>query len=121
MTRYKKLPLPKGYDIKIVTTVEEIETIRSTWETMQWHPNADIDHFLTVIDSQDDILQPYIITLYKNGTSAAMLIGRIENRRIELKIGYKVSFIKVDFPLPETPVIQISCPNGNLIVRFFKL
>ena len=36
-------------------------------------------------------------------------------------IGYKVSLIKVDFPLPETPVIAIIKPNGNSALIFFKL
>ena len=37
------------------------------------------------------------------------------------KIGYKVSFIKVDFPEPETPVTQINLPSGNFTLKFFKL
>jgi len=89
MTKYKNLFLPDGYDIKVVNNFKDIEAIRTTWESMQWHPNADIDYYLTVVNSHDEILQPYILTLYKNGTPVAMLIGRIENRRIEIKIGYK--------------------------------
>ena len=39
----------------------------------------------------------------------------------EFKIGYKVSLIKVDFPLPETPVTPIMVPSGKLTETFFKL
>jgi hypothetical protein len=34
---------------------------------------------------------------------------------------YKISFIKVDFPEPETPVIQVNTPSGNFTSIFFKL
>ena len=37
------------------------------------------------------------------------------------KIGYSVSLIKVDFPLPETPVIAIIRPNGNSTFIFLRL
>ena len=36
-------------------------------------------------------------------------------------MGYKVSLIKLDFPLPLTPVTQINFPKGNSTVTFFKL
>ena len=37
------------------------------------------------------------------------------------KIGYNVSLINVDFPLPETPVTAIVRPKGNSTLIFFKL
>ena len=36
-------------------------------------------------------------------------------------MGYKVPLIKVDFPLPETPVTQIIFPKGNSTETFFRL
>ncbi len=36
-------------------------------------------------------------------------------------MGYNVSLIKVDFPLPETPVTQQKVPNGISRSTFFKL
>lgn len=90
MTGHREIKLPDGYDIKVVNNLRDIEALRTVWEAMQWHPNADIDYYLTVVNSHDEILQPYIVMLYKNGTPAAMLIGRIENRRIGIKMGYKV-------------------------------
>ena len=36
-------------------------------------------------------------------------------------MGYKVSLIKLDFPLPLTPVTHINFPKGNSTVTFFKL
>ena len=36
-------------------------------------------------------------------------------------IGCKVPLIKLDLPLPETPVIQMNFPRGNSTVTFFRL
>ena len=36
-------------------------------------------------------------------------------------MGYKVSLIKLDLPLPLTPVMQINLPKGISIFTFFKL
>ena len=36
-------------------------------------------------------------------------------------MGYNVSVISVDLPLPETPVTQINCPSGRLTETFFRL
>ena len=36
-------------------------------------------------------------------------------------MGYSVSVIKLDFPLPETPVIPINLPKGKSTLIFFKL
>src|SRR5687767_5860334 len=38
-----------------------------------------------------------------------------------LRIWYSVSFIRVDFPLPETPVIQVNVPSGISNVTFLRL
>ena len=82
----------EGYAIKVAKSIEEVEDIRDIWQQMQWHPNADIDYYLAVVDSRNEIIRPHIITLYKNDCPVTMLIGRIENLRLELKIGYKVLF-----------------------------
>ena len=34
---------------------------------------------------------------------------------------YKISFTKVDFPLPDTPVTQVNVPNGIFTLMFFRL
>ena len=39
----------------------------------------------------------------------------------ETNRGCKVPFIKLDFPDPETPVIQVNKPNGILTCKPFKL
>ena len=40
---------------------------------------------------------------------------------IKFKALYKVCKTKVDFPLPDTPVIQVKVPKGIFKFTFFKL
>ena len=87
-----KKNISKSYDIKIARSVEEVKELRAIWKKMQCHPNADIDTYLTVLSSREDILRPHVMTLYMNPDPISMVVGRIEYLRLELKIGYKVLF-----------------------------
>lgn len=82
----------KSYTIKTIRTVSGIEDIRSIWEKMQWHPNADIDFYLTILNSRSEIRNPHVVVLYLGGIPKSMMVGRIEERRFEFKIGYKTIF-----------------------------
>jgi len=86
-----------GWEIKVATSIEEIESIRPIWEQMQRDephsaPDADIERYLSVIKSNTDDVQPYVILIERNGQPEAMLIGRIEKHQLKLKLGYKVLF-----------------------------
>lgn len=80
------------YKIVIAKTVEEVERLRPYWEQMQWHPNAEIDHFLLVVDVREEIERPHVIVLYQGNSPTAMLVGRIERVPFEFKIGYAVLY-----------------------------
>lgn len=83
-----------GWEITVARSIEEVELLRPTWEEMQRSEpysviNADIDQYLSVIEAIGDDVRPHIILINENGRPAAMLIGRIEKRRFEIKLGYK--------------------------------
>jgi hypothetical protein len=80
------------YSIKIARSVEEVEELRSIWEGWQWHPNADIDFYLTIVNARPEILRPHTILVSINGNPKAMMVGRIEDQRLDIKIGYKKIF-----------------------------
>ena len=74
---------------------EEIEAIRTVWEQMQSQeaspvPDADIDRFISVVKSLGADVQPHIMLVRQGGRPTAMLVGRIEKRRLDLRFGYKV-------------------------------
>lgn len=54
----------------------------------QWNAEADIDFYLTKLRSRKECLRPHIIVLYRGGCPKLMLIGRLDNGGVELKIGY---------------------------------
>ena len=72
----------------------DIEALRPVWEQMQAkepYPvlNADIDRFLSVIEASDGSLQPYIVLIKQNDRPVAMVLARIGENSVELKLGYK--------------------------------
>jgi hypothetical protein len=83
--------------IVVAKSFDEIEAIRPIWEKMQRNepypvPNADIDRYLSVIKASGDDVQPYVMFLKCNGHPAAITIGRIEKRQLDIKLGYKTLF-----------------------------
>ncbi|MHC4205620.1 MAG: GNAT family N-acetyltransferase [Planctomycetota bacterium] len=94
--------MKKGSDIRpsnerkivVARNFEEIEAIRPVWEQMQHDelhpvPNADIDRYLSVINASGDDVHPYIMVMKCDGRPAVITIGRVEERRLDLKLGYK--------------------------------
>jgi hypothetical protein len=74
---------------RTIRTREEIEDIRDIWVSWQNHPNSDIDFYLTIQSLRPTILRPHIIVVYRDGRPESMLVGRIEQGRIDCNIGYK--------------------------------
>ncbi len=84
-------------EITTYKSVEEIDTIRTVWAEMQSKEpspviNADIDRYLVIIKTLGSEVKPHIILLKQNDQPAAMIIGRLEQHRFDLKMGYKTLF-----------------------------
>jgi hypothetical protein len=80
------------YRIHVIEDIRSIQDIRNSWKDMQWHPNADIDYFLLILKLRKEILKPYILVLSKDNIPITLLVGRVEEIRIQYKIGYKTIF-----------------------------
>lgn len=85
------------YEVVTATSFKEIEAIRPIWEQMQCSEsipvlNAHIDRYLAFVESMKEKVRPYVIILYHDGDPKAMLIGRIEKRRITCRVGYAKIF-----------------------------
>lgn len=85
----KSKPLGGNLEVRILRSVPELEEVRNIWTAWNHHPNSDIDLYLLLLETRPEILRPHIVVLYRGGAPVAMLIGRIVNQRMELKIGYK--------------------------------
>jgi CelD/BcsL family acetyltransferase involved in cellulose biosynthesis len=84
-----------GWEITVTRSLNQIDAIRPLWEQMQQNenfpnPNPDINRYLSVIDSADHEVKPYIMISYHNSQPQAMLIGRIGKVLIPYKFGYRV-------------------------------
>lgn len=80
------------YEVKIIRSIGEVEGLRSIWENMQYHPNTDIDNYLTVVGSLENIIRPHVILFSQNGQPAALAVGRLEKKDIGVTLGYKTLF-----------------------------
>ena len=93
---HRQIP-PTDSEIVTIRDLEGIESIRSVWEEMQSKepfpvPNADINRYIASIKAKDDGTLPHVILIKCGGNPAAMVIGRIESRRLNLRLGYKTLF-----------------------------
>jgi hypothetical protein len=80
--------LPGGYEVMVGRSVDDVEKLRNVWQMMQWHPNADIDFYLTILRVRSEIVRPHVIYISKQGSPEAILVGRIERQSIHFKVGY---------------------------------
>lgn len=78
----------EGVSIRVIRTVEEIESIRDVWMSSEGHRDSDIDVYLALLRSNPDILRPHVIVLYREGRPETLLIGRLASQKIDIKIGY---------------------------------
>jgi len=74
--------------IEAYTTIEDMQRVRSIWDKYQTHPNADFDFYSVILNSHSETMKPCILALYSDHKLELMLIGRLEQRRLALNIGY---------------------------------
>jgi hypothetical protein len=77
-----------GITVKVLKTLREIEEIRPMWQSWPGHRDSDIDSYLTVLHSKRETVRPHVIALYAKGQLDAILAGRIDRSRFELRVGY---------------------------------
>jgi hypothetical protein len=51
-------------------------------------PNADIERYIACLHATSDDAQPYVMLVRRGDRPAAMIIGRVENYALGLKVGY---------------------------------
>lgn len=74
--------------VQIAETVDQVIAMRDVWVAVQSHPEADLDFYLTLLNTRPEILRPHVITLNHNGNTQSILVGRIERVRLTVGVGY---------------------------------
>ncbi|MBZ5539503.1 MAG: GNAT family N-acetyltransferase [Acidobacteriia bacterium] len=80
--------MESGVHVRILRTLAEVEDIRQTWESWPGNRDSDIDFYLTVLRSCPETVRPHIVMIGRGGQPDAMLVGRIDDRQIDFRVGY---------------------------------
>jgi Acetyltransferase (GNAT) domain len=94
----KSSPLSAGpeltgnLDIRIARDFAEVETLRDAWSRWPGHRDSEIDFYLMILRSYPEVLRPHVIALYRNGQPEAILIGRLEEKKLAFRVGYLTLF-----------------------------
>jgi Acetyltransferase (GNAT) domain len=74
--------------VRVLQARSELEALREIWKTWCTDPRADIDFVLTAADCNAGILNPYVVVVYRGGHPDCMLIGYLEQQRMDQRVGY---------------------------------
>lgn len=75
-------------EVVILRTPDAIESVREAWQALAWHPNADIDSYFFVMEKLGSSASPYVVIARDGGVIRALLVGRCEDDRLKLRLGY---------------------------------
>ena len=80
--------------VQVCRNLQEIEGIRASWTSFASHPNSNIDFYSKVVGSMNEVERPHVLALRRDEKVEAMLVGRLESKRVDFRIGYKTLFRK---------------------------
>jgi len=72
-------------------SAEELERLRGQWQTLRWErEEAELDYLFTRVRLRPEALGPFGIVVCRDREPIAGLAGRIEERPLPARIGYRV-------------------------------
>jgi hypothetical protein len=78
----------ESLEIRIARSVSEVEALREPWTKWPSHRDSDIDFYLMIVRSYPEVLRPHVVALYRDGELQAIMVGRLEEKRLSFNIGY---------------------------------
>ena len=79
----------QDYSIRVINNFKELEEIRSFWEEKQWHPYTDSLYYLKLSPTHEGFIRPHVMLLSRRKHPETLVLGWIQEKRLNLKIGYK--------------------------------
>lgn len=79
-------------EARVFRSVEELEALRSSWDSWPTHRDSDFDFYLTVLRAYPEIVRPHVVGLYRDGELISILVGRLDQKKIVFEIGYLKAF-----------------------------
>jgi hypothetical protein len=74
--------------VSVARSAAEVEALRELWMSWPSHRDSDIDFYLMIVQSYPEVSRPHVLTLYRGGKPEAILVGRLEEKRLNFNIGY---------------------------------
>jgi hypothetical protein len=78
--------------VENIRSFEGLKKVRDFWEKVQWYPYSDIDYYLNFAKTWEGFIAPHVMVLSRRGKPVALVIGSIQDKRFNWKIGYKTVF-----------------------------
>jgi hypothetical protein len=75
-------------EIRIARTLPEVEALRGAWMAWPSHRDSDIDFYEMIVGSYPEVLRPHVLSLYRDGRLEAILVGRLEQKKLVFEVGY---------------------------------
>jgi len=79
---------PTDFAVRTVTTLHELEPLRSFWSSLNCHPDVDIDFFSFLVRTELGVEKPFVLILGQSSKPEAILVGRLQQSTVNFKIGY---------------------------------
>lgn len=77
------------YDLNIYNSIDDLIVIKQYWEMYQNHPDNMYDYYGIILRNRKDIESPFVLVVNHENIPITIVIGRIEKRNINIKLGYK--------------------------------
>ena len=74
--------------VRVFRTRPEVEELREFWSSAHKGPHADLDFFRFIIDLYPEAIRPHVIAVYRDNSPRILLIGRLEEKSLNFRIGY---------------------------------
>jgi CelD/BcsL family acetyltransferase involved in cellulose biosynthesis len=76
--------------VTVARTIAEVEGLRDVWEALKPERlTADFDYHLTVLRHAPGVIRPHVVILERDGSPAALAVGRVEEVDLTARLGYK--------------------------------
>jgi CelD/BcsL family acetyltransferase involved in cellulose biosynthesis len=75
--------------IRVLRSPAELEAMRAAWSGMDFsYIDADLDYLMTVAAARTEVIRPHVVVAGRDGETAGMLVGRLEERVLPARFGY---------------------------------
>jgi hypothetical protein len=74
--------------VRTVRVLADVEELKDFWAKCPTHRDADFDFYHSYLRNSPEVMRPHVIVLSRDGRPHAMLVGRLEKRDVDIKLGY---------------------------------